>query len=106
MSRAEAIVDAALAHGTPRSAAYRQGAIAVLRFKLDGLHVPFPYRTGTAEADAYFAGNDRGWALWHRVQEDMRADGEAPSATCRGVSRNEPKKSAQSRISCPSEPTL
>lgn len=69
MSRAEALVDATLAHGDKRSAVYRQGAVDVLRLKLEGRHILVPYRAGTVEFDAYFSGNDRGWAIWRRFNE-------------------------------------
>jgi len=46
---------------TPRSAPYRAGVRAVLALRLAKTPLPdMPYRVGTAEADAYFAGNDRG----------------------------------------------
>ena len=72
MNRAEALVDADLAHGDKRSAVYRQGAVDVLLFKLEGFRIVVPYRAGTVEFDAYFSGIDRGWAIWRRINEDYK----------------------------------
>lgn len=41
---------------TPRSAAYRRGFIECLDRKIDGRKYDLPYKAGTAEFDAYFAG--------------------------------------------------
>lgn len=87
MSRAEAIVDADLAHGDKRSAVYRQGAIDVLLFKLEGRRIHVPYQAGTVEFDAYFSGNDRGWQIWRRFNEGKTEAGTA----CRDVRRLEAK---------------
>lgn len=48
----------------PRSDAYKQGVLACLRVRLDGaVHVACPYKEGTAESDAYFAGIAEGREL-------------------------------------------
>lgn len=48
----------------PRSMAYKEGVLAILRLRID--HSPLlmcPYDLGTSEADAYFAGTDEGHAI-------------------------------------------
>lgn len=60
----EKIADAVLAVGDKRSAAYRRGLVDVLAFRLEGLRIHCPYQAGTAEFDAYFAGNERGHFQW------------------------------------------
>ncbi len=40
----------------PRSAAYKRGALAQWNFKLHGVSLAVPYKAGTAEFDAFFAG--------------------------------------------------
>lgn len=48
----------------PRSDAYKQGVMACLRVRLDGIqHVACRYKEGTAEWDAYFAGVSEGREL-------------------------------------------
>lgn len=69
----DCIADAALAHGDPRSREYRAGLLDVLKFKLQGDRIECPYRAGTAQFDAYFAGNDRGFAEWRKLQQQGRA---------------------------------
>ncbi|MDD3325655.1 MAG: helix-turn-helix transcriptional regulator [Zoogloea sp.] len=61
---AEKIADAVLAVGDKRSAAYRRGLVDVLAFRLEGQRIHCPYQAGTAEFDAYFAGNERGHFQW------------------------------------------
>lgn len=46
---------------TPRSAAYKAGVLTALESKLKETRTALPYYTpGTAECDAYFAGQDEG----------------------------------------------
>lgn len=66
---ADQIVDGVLAIGTKRSAEYRRGMLDVLRFRLEGEGIQCPYREGTPQFDAYFAGNDRGHAVWRAMQQ-------------------------------------
>ena len=43
----------------PRSPAYKQGVLAQLEYKVNGYgrrDLPIPYKAGTAEWDAYYAG--------------------------------------------------
>lgn len=62
---AQQVFDKAFKPGrAPRSDAYKQGVMACLRVRLDGAqHTACPYKEGTAESDAYFAGIDEGRAL-------------------------------------------
>lgn len=66
--RAEQIVDDVLSHGDRRSPEYRRGMLDVLRFRLEGVRIAVPYRLGTAQADAYFAGNERGHHVFRGMQ--------------------------------------
>lgn len=60
-------VDCVLENGTPRSAVYREGVLAVFRFRRTGRIIPHPYEMGTVEADAYYAGVERGHYEWSKV---------------------------------------
>jgi hypothetical protein len=72
----ESITAAALATGTPRSAEYRAGLLDVLKFKLQGEPIQCPHRAGTAQFDAYFAGNRHGFDVYraHLEQQGGRHD--------------------------------
>ncbi len=67
------LVDQELRHGDRRSSEYRAGAIAVLSFKELGIRIPQPYMPGTSQADAYWSGFDRGWAIWHKLHDGCKA---------------------------------
>ena len=69
MTTPEQIVDSVLAIGTKRSTEYRRGILDVLRFRLVGDPIQCPYRESTPQFDAYFAGSDRGHAVWRTLQE-------------------------------------
>lgn len=60
-----------LRYAHPRSPAYRNGMLAVLRARALGTPVPTAaeqgYGLGTEAADAFFAGREHGKALWHRL---------------------------------------
>lgn len=62
---AQAVFDNAFRPGrAPRSEAYKQGVLACLQVRIDGLkHANCPYAQGTAESDAYFAGVEEGREL-------------------------------------------
>jgi len=62
---AQAVFDKAFEPGRePRSDAYKQGVLACLRVRIDGMElVKNPYPAGTAESDAYYAGVSEGRAL-------------------------------------------
>lgn len=63
------LVERELRHADPRSAPYKAGMVAGLRFKVEG--VPpmrdFCFQAGTAEADAFCAGIDHGKALASQI---------------------------------------
>lgn len=67
----EEMVDAELASGSPRSIEYRIGMLDVLRYRLEGIRIPKLYELGTAQSDAYFAGNERGHVLWRQRQSHI-----------------------------------
>lgn len=43
---------------TPRSAAYKRGYKECLKRKIEGVKFDIPYKAGTSEFDAYFAGTE------------------------------------------------
>jgi hypothetical protein len=53
---------------TPRSAAYQRGVRAALAYRCERRPIVLPYRAGTAEADAFWAGLGEGHALWRERQ--------------------------------------
>ena len=55
---------------TPRSPAYKQGVLDVLRYRSgETLAIgPCPYKIGTSQADAWFSGVEEGHAIWRRYQ--------------------------------------
>jgi hypothetical protein len=69
MSEAEILAAVAeeIKRGDARSAEYQRGMAAVLRWRERNVRIPCPYRLGTAEADAYFSGTDRGHVLWRKL---------------------------------------
>ena len=51
-------------HGTPRSLEYKQGVLYGLQRVIEEIEqTDCPYRVGTCQADAWFAGNDEGRRL-------------------------------------------
>lgn len=48
----------------PRSREYKNGVLAALRFRLNNGPIKCPYKSGTADADAYHAGIDEGHRIW------------------------------------------
>lgn len=67
----ESITTAVLAMGTKRSAEYCAGLLDVLKFKMRGERIECPYRAGTAQFDAYFAGNTRGFDVYRAHLEQQ-----------------------------------
>lgn len=53
----------------PRSDAYKQGVLDGLTRILNGTVNPMPYKSGTAESDAYFAGEDEARLIVARAWE-------------------------------------
>ncbi|MBK6744535.1 MAG: hypothetical protein IPG66_16860 [Hydrogenophilales bacterium] len=72
----ESITAAALSTGTPRSAEYRAGLLDVLKFKMRGERIICIHQAGTAQFDAYMAGNLRGFDVYraHLEQQGGRHD--------------------------------
>jgi len=48
----------------PRSAEYKAGVLAALRYRIEGVKIKQVYRPGTASADAFYSGLDEGHRLW------------------------------------------
>lgn len=70
------LIDATLQHGTPKSPEYRRG----MRLKFGGQPIRCPFHPGTVQFDAYFAGNDRGHAIY-RAEARRRAEVEEVART-------------------------
>lgn len=77
MSKADAVMKAAFYPGRPpRSAAYRAGVRDILLKRLDGFQdIAFPYRMGSAEADAYLSGMDEGLRIAKELLEEHHPRG-------------------------------
>lgn len=55
---------------TPRSDAYRQGCLALLRKRTgEAQDLPCPYSPGTTAFDAFHAGIDEGLLIWRQYRE-------------------------------------
>lgn len=67
----EDLVDHEFQFGDPRSQEYREGAIDLICRREIGAELRKPYAMGTAQADAYWAGVDRGWAIWHKMRDQI-----------------------------------
>lgn len=52
---------------TPRSSEYKSGVRAALAFRFNKESINCPYKTGTAQADAFFAGVTEGHAIWRSI---------------------------------------
>lgn len=74
-----ALVDATVAAGfsasrMPRSDAYREGVRGLLLLRATNARLLCPWRPGTAECDAFFAGVEEGKDWWRHQVEKMVAD--------------------------------
>jgi len=77
----------------PRSDEYKAGVRAVLKFRIDGTPISRPFKIGSAQDDAYYAGHAEGHAIWRRALADDQndcaslalADTHASSATTGGA---------------------
>ena len=56
----------------PRSDAYKAGVRAKLSHAFDNVKTAIPYDLGTAEADAFFAGEDEGRAIFARSWQEVQ----------------------------------
>jgi hypothetical protein len=75
----ESIADRALRNGDPRSPEYRLGLVDCLCRRAIDMTIQRHQRMGAAQADAYWAGYERGWTVWDsikavRVEDDTLAD--------------------------------
>jgi hypothetical protein len=64
------------AFGRPRDARsneYMQGCRALLERKVNSVPLKCPYRMGTVQADAWFAGTDEGHLIWSDFQRSAKA---------------------------------
>jgi hypothetical protein len=52
-----------------RSAEYKHGVLAALKFRLEGVKISAPFPEGTAASDAFYSGVDEGHALWRFENE-------------------------------------
>jgi hypothetical protein len=52
-----------------RSAEYKQGVRDTLIFRIEGDQMVMPYKIGTAQCDAYFAGREEGHRIWRARQD-------------------------------------
>jgi hypothetical protein len=52
-----------------RSAEYKRGVLAALKFRLEGVKISDPFPEGTAAADAFYSGVDEGHRLWRSENE-------------------------------------
>ena len=58
----------------PRSAEYRDGALRILKLRLEGVALPpCPFPMPSAQADAWWAGTDEGHRIANRVRDTGRA---------------------------------
>lgn len=80
VSAPEQVIAAARQSGNKRSAEYWRGALDALRFRMLGDPIRCPYREGSVEFDAYFAGNERGHHLWRDLQSGELALGRTSGA--------------------------
>jgi hypothetical protein len=69
-TEAERVFDAAFdAPRDSRSVEYKKGALAALRYRLEGAPSPVcPYSVGTCQADAWWAGMNEGHALFRAAK--------------------------------------
>jgi len=58
----------------PRSDAYKLGVRELLANRVLGAPFRCPYKQGTAEADAFYAGSDEGRLIWRQREEDGYGD--------------------------------
>ncbi|MCY1556600.1 hypothetical protein D9M68_933610 [compost metagenome] len=78
-----------LEHEPARSEAFHQGLAAVLRNRVDGSLVNIPHPAGTAEADAFYAGQMRGHNEFRNLLIETNSDREAAIARLRHFASDE-----------------
>ena len=67
----EIFKDAFSGHRDPRSTEYKQGVLAALKFRLEGVRISNPFPEGTAASDAFHSGVDEGHGRWRDATEDF-----------------------------------
>jgi hypothetical protein len=78
-----------LEHEPARSEPFHHGLAAVLQNRVDGSLVATPHATGTAEADAFFAGQMRGHNEFRNLLIEANGDREAAIARLRHFAAEE-----------------
>ena len=68
------MIHAELASGTLRSPEYRLGMFDYLQKRLNGVELPKPYKPGSPEFDAYYAGIERGRFAMPQTEHDGMMD--------------------------------
>lgn len=64
-----ALVEREMRHGDPRSHEYRLGVVDLICRRVLDTPLPPRYQMGSVQADAYYAGVDRGWSIWRKLGE-------------------------------------
>jgi hypothetical protein len=54
----------------PHSAEYIAGVRSILENRIEGVAITLHYQVGSAQADAYVAGQQEGKAIWRELHED------------------------------------
>jgi hypothetical protein len=68
----------------PRSAEYKAGVRAVLRYRAMGECIRCPHPMGTAQADAFYSGTDEGHRIW-RAHVDAEKRHHVPDTSADGA---------------------
>lgn len=58
----------------PRSDEYKAGVKAALMYRAAGVPIKRPYEIGTAEADAFYAGQDEGMLIWREYTAGKKTE--------------------------------
>jgi hypothetical protein len=56
----------------PRSAEYKQGCRHLLNRRMNGGSKGCPYKAGTVQFDAFYAGVDEGITIWKAYQDELK----------------------------------
>lgn len=52
----------------PRSQEYKDGVLAALKYRLEGVKIQMPYAAGTAQADAFYSGLTEGHGIYRTMK--------------------------------------
>lgn len=69
----------------PRSKSYQAGVLDTLNFKESGTELKHPFEPGSAESDAWFAGNTEGHALWREYKDSNSSPIVPPDNTSQNI---------------------